>query len=137
MSTPKKRLFAEALRQGANQKEAAIAAGYSEKTAKQAGSRLAKDPDVLAEIERRNAADAAPAVEHKEHEDPKAFLIERMNDESIDPRLRIDAAKALLPYLYTKSGGEGKKAAREEAAKDVAGGGKFGAGQAPKLRSVN
>lgn len=38
--------FAKALIAGKSNKDAAIAAGYSEKTAAQSGSRLAKDPEV-------------------------------------------------------------------------------------------
>ncbi|MCF8210468.1 MAG: hypothetical protein K9K38_13870 [Rhodoferax sp.] len=34
--------------------------------------------------------------------DPKQFLQDVMNDQSIDLRLRIDAAKALLPYSNTE-----------------------------------
>ena len=47
-----KELFAKAKLRGLSNREAAIAAGYSEKTASASGSRLAKDEDVLAEIER-------------------------------------------------------------------------------------
>jgi phage terminase small subunit len=43
--------FAQAKLAGKPNKAAAIAAGYSEKTAAQAGSRLAKDPDVIAWLE--------------------------------------------------------------------------------------
>lgn len=46
--TSRKKLFAEALKKGMTQKAAAIAAGYSEKTAKVKGSQLAKDPHVVA-----------------------------------------------------------------------------------------
>lgn len=47
-----KELFAKAKLRGLSNRESAIAAGYSEKTASASGSRLAKDVDVLAEIER-------------------------------------------------------------------------------------
>lgn len=46
--TPKKRAFVDALRGGASNKEAAIAAGYAASSASAAGSRLAKDPYVMA-----------------------------------------------------------------------------------------
>lgn len=46
--TNRKKLFAKALKKGMTQKAAAIAAGYSEKTAKVKGSQLAKDPHVVA-----------------------------------------------------------------------------------------
>ena len=47
-----KEVFAKAKLRGLSNREAAIAAGYSEKTASACGSRLAKDEDVLAEIAR-------------------------------------------------------------------------------------
>lgn len=48
MLTNKKRLYAEARLSGLNQKDSAIAAGYSAATADQSASRLEKDPDVIA-----------------------------------------------------------------------------------------
>lgn len=65
-----KELFAKAKLRGLSNREAAIAAGYSEKTASASGSRLAKDVDVLAEIERLKffqspepvAVESSPAV---------------------------------------------------------------------------
>ncbi|MBD1590397.1 terminase small subunit, partial [Pseudomonas typographi] len=53
--TPKKRAFIKAVREGASNKDAAIAAGCPEKSASAAGSRLAKDPDVVAELHKLNA----------------------------------------------------------------------------------
>ncbi len=53
MLTTQKRKFALALMSGENRTAAAIAAGYSGKTARVKGSRLAKDPEVLAFIERK------------------------------------------------------------------------------------
>src|SRR5690606_12974202 len=48
--TPKKRRFIDAIRGGASNRDAAIAAGCPEKSASAAGSRLAKDPDVVNEL---------------------------------------------------------------------------------------
>jgi phage terminase small subunit len=53
--TSKKRAFIVAVRDGASNKEAAIAAGCSPKTASAAGSRLAKDADVVRELHKLNA----------------------------------------------------------------------------------
>lgn len=50
--TGRKALFVEAKMAGMSNTNAAIHAGYSEKTAPQAGSRLAKDPDVIAAVPR-------------------------------------------------------------------------------------
>ena len=66
--------------------------------------------------------------------DPKNFLLTVMNDEEADPRLRMDAAKALLPFVHQKLGEGGKKDARLDSAKK-AGAGKFSAA-APPLRLV-
>ncbi|XBG32168.1 terminase small subunit [Pseudomonas sp. 13.2] len=63
--TDKKRRFVDALLSGASNRESAIAAGYSEKTASQAGSKLAKDPDVLAEVGRRLKQKQASSTEVK------------------------------------------------------------------------
>lgn len=131
--TDKKRRFAEALKSGASNRDAAIAAGYSEKTAAQAGSRLAKDPDVLAHIGRKEALieakqqanDAGKPFDigslSKMYSDPADFLRAVMNDVSEDVKLRVDAAKVLMPYVHAKPGEKGKKAERQERAEKVAG----------------
>lgn len=64
-------------------------------------------------------------------DDPKDFLIKAMSSTALDLRLRIDAAKALLPYQYAKAG-EGKKQEAEAAASRVAKG-KFAPATPPKL----
>lgn len=53
--TPKKRRFIDAIRGGASNRDAAIAAGCPEKSASSAGSRLAKDPDVVHELHKLDA----------------------------------------------------------------------------------
>lgn len=68
-------------------------------------------------------------------DDPRVFLVSVMNDPIADARLRLDAAKALLPYVAEKPGEAGKKQQRAQAAKKVSGG-KF-ASVAPPLRLVS
>nr|WP_288355645.1 terminase small subunit [uncultured Pseudomonas sp.] len=148
--TEKKRRFADALLSGASNKKAAIDAGYSEKTAPQAGSKLAKDPDIVAYVARRKQFDEARAEVKSETEkvnsdraaeteasgkDPIAFLERMMANELEDPKLRIDAAKALLPYKHAKKGELGKKEQAKEKAGQAAGG-KFGPRQPPQLKAV-
>lgn len=130
--TDKKRRFADALKSGATQKDAAIQAGYSAKTAAQAGSRLAKDPDVLAHIGRKEAIIEAKQQAKadgktfdigslsKMYADPADFLKAVMNDVSEDVKLRVDAAKVLMQYTHAKPGEKGKKQERQEAAEKVA-----------------
>lgn len=181
--TPKKRAFIDAIRGGASNKDAAIAAGCSAKTASAAGSRLAKDPDVMLELHKLNAlfpkaggvkadvkagvkaerpkhapkAAAEPAVEPADrpaddqadedepagfdlakaltHSDPKDFLLAVMNDGGTEPKLRVDAAKALMPFIHQRRGEGGKKEQAKDKA-NAAAGGKFGPRQPPQLKAV-
>lgn len=54
------------------------------------------------------------------HKDPLTFLLAVMNDGETDARLRIDAAKAALPFVHQKLGEGGKKEQKDEAAKKAA-----------------
>jgi phage terminase small subunit len=158
--TGKKKLFADAVLIGKSNREAAIAAGYSVKTASAAGSRLVKDKEVAKYLEsRRKVADSPkveakaepgvepPAVDHsppapaagqldlgllnKFYVDPKDFLMAAMNDFELEPKHRIDCAKSLMPFKHKKLGEGGKKEETEEAAKKAAG--RFSPGAPPKL----
>lgn len=58
---------------------------------------------VISDVERSSAVQTSgnplpPAPRQQGHLDAKRFLTEVMNDPSVDMHLRIDAAKALLPY---------------------------------------
>ena len=146
--TAKKKAFAQAKHDGADNKEAAIFAGYSHETASQAGSRLAKDPDVIAHIERLKIntevkADAKPEqrpiITKKDIEnagsrsDPLRFLEEIWTDPVEDMKLRMDAAKAALPYFHGKVAEKGKKESQVDDAKAAAtGGGKYATRSARK-----
>ena len=109
--TAKKKAFAQAKHDGANNKEAAIFAGCSPETASQAGSRMAKDPDVIAHLERLTSVkdintdvkpDQKPIITKKDIEtagsraDPLKFLEEIWTDPVEDMKMRMDAAKAAL-----------------------------------------
>lgn len=143
--TDKKRRFADALMSGASQAEAAVTAGYSEKTAKQQGYKLARDPDVLRYIERMEALEDEKQQASAEgrqvnlpdlaqrFDDPADFLRSVMNNEREEMRLRMDAAKTLMPYTHAKLGEVGKKEQKREAAKE-AGKGRFATGRAPRLQ---
>lgn len=163
MLTAQKRKFAVALMSGMSQKDAAIKAGYSEKSARSKGSQLAKDPEVIAFISRKKQevieTDAVPTYGKKvytppvnspqkkeggvaspvvpavvgEFDDPLHFLMAVMNDSTEDIDTRKDAAKAMLPYVHPKKGETGKKEARNAAAKAAAGVSKFGSMAPPKL----
>ena len=145
--TGKKRAFADAVLAGFSNKEAAIRAGYSAATAAQAGARLVKDKDVAAFLTANKKAPPvagvlaapppppAPTFDISAalmHSDPRAFLLAAMNDAALDAKLRIDAAKALMPFTHTKLGEGGKKDQKQDAARK-AGAGKFGSAEPPKL----
>lgn len=146
--TGKKRLFADALSAGKSNKEAALAAGYSAATASAAGSRLAKDKDVLDHLARKAAKSAKVAASPDQvedesvafdlasalsHKDPRAFLLAAMNDVALEPRLRIDAAKALMPFEFAKKGESSGKKEEAAAKAKAAAAGKFGRREPPKL----
>ncbi|ANY85978.1 terminase small subunit [Pseudomonas putida] len=173
--TSRKRAFIAALREGASNRDAAVAAGYSEKTASAAGSRLVKDKDVAAELAKLRAlglmppdvkahvktkdasepstqaeSETEPAAAKDDHaapepagfdlmqallhRDPKDFLLSVMNDLGSEPKLRVDAAKALMPFIHPRKGESGKKDQAQAKAEQAATG-KFGARRGP-LRSV-
>jgi phage terminase small subunit len=149
--TGKKRAFADAVLAGSSNGEAAIAAGYSAKTAPQAGSRLVKDVAVAAYLAvnrstptkpakaTAKAPPTAPAADGYAYEytsDPESFLTAAMNDDTLEMRMRVDAAKALMPYKHPKLGEGGKKDQTQSAAKK-AGAGKYSSAEPPKLATAN
>lgn len=142
----KMKKFAQAVVDGLSNKEAAISAGYAEKTASQQGSKLRKDPEIIVHIEKlkadkegRSLTSEKPKVktantyeddnplddEDYAKDDPLQFLIDVMNKSS-DMFLRFNAAKAALPYVHGKVAEKGKKETKEDAAKKATQGGKFG-----------
>lgn len=142
----KMKKFAQAVVDGLSNKEAAISAGYAEKTASQAGSKLRKDPEIIVYIEKlkadkegRSLTSEKPKVKTVDsHEndnpldddkyakdDPLQFLIDVMN-KSDDMFLRFNAAKAALPYVHGKVAEKGKKETKADEAKKATQGGKFG-----------
>lgn len=68
------------------------------------------------------------------YDDPEKFLRAVMNDSGTEAKLRIDAAKALMPYVHPKKGEGGKKEKQQDEAKKVAS--RFAAAAPPKLAAV-
>lgn len=138
--TEKKKAFALAKRNGKDNKEAAILAGCPEKTASAAGARLAKDPDVIAYLDRLDKATPEQAVKHEVKplttftsiqaantlDDPLEFLKSVYTDQVEDMALRVRAAQAALPYVHGKVAEKGKKETKADEAKKATQGGKFG-----------
>lgn len=88
--------------------------------ARPGAGRPRKEPDVLALFET--------------YDDPLEFLKAVMNDKAASAQMRVDAAKAMLPYKHNKLGEGGKKDQQQQAAKK-AGNGKFGSAP-PPLRVI-
>lgn len=63
---------------------------------------------------------------------PLEFLLSVMNDNEVEDKLRLDAAKTAAQYCHAKKGEGGIKDAQQDAAKK-AGAGKFGASAPPRL----
>lgn len=57
--------------------------------------------------------------------DPRAVLVAIMNDAGEDPKLRLEAAKALMPFTHGKVAEQGKKGAQQDAANKAATGSRF------------
>jgi phage terminase small subunit len=137
--TEKKKAFALAKRNGKENKEAAILAGCPEKTASAAGARLAKDPDVIAYLERLEEATPEQVVKHEVKplttftaiqnaglkDDPLEFLKSVWTDQVEDMALRVRAAQAALPYVHGKVAEKGKKETKAETAREGSKSGKF------------
>src|SRR5262245_2428929 len=114
--TDNQRRFVDAKARGASNKEAAEAAGYAPSTASQAGSRLAKNPEIVAAIESLKAErdvkggggsrKTSPSPGHGSEldrveqddglqdipftSDPKVWLLAVMNAPQADSKLRVD-----------------------------------------------
>ncbi|WP_374435313.1 terminase small subunit [Inhella sp.] len=65
------------------------------------------------------------------YDDPEQFLRAVMNDATAEAKLRIDAAKALMPYVHPRKGEGGKKDAAQQAAKKA--NNRFAPATPPKL----
>lgn len=155
--TDKQRRFVDAKARGATNKEAAEAAGYAAATASAAGSRLAKNPQIVEALEKRARVKARskraepepdPEIEGEQgcagdeggsgeqlsnlpfSTDPLVWLLALMNEPKAKVFDRRNAAQAALPYIHGKKADQGKKDQQALAAKEV-GKGRFGQGKPP------
>ncbi|MFW1946250.1 terminase small subunit [Acinetobacter guillouiae] len=89
--TAKMRKFAQAVVSGLSNKDSAITAGYAEKTAAQAGAKLAKNPDIISYIEKLKAdkkltSDTQKVKAEKDKVKPENF-VEIVSVERIEPEV--------------------------------------------------
>lgn len=148
--TAKKKKFAHGLILGKSNRDAAIYADYSEKSASTKGAMLSKDPEILeylAKVKDAQPKDAEVQVGNEKvkqvvipevitkvdilnaekTQDPLDFLVAVFSNPDVDNKLRVEAAKAALPYKHGKVAEKGKKEFKaDEAKKAATGGGRFG-----------
>ena len=134
--TENMKAFARAKMHGKSNKDAALAAGYSEKSAGSKGSQLARDPEVIAYLdgllkqggagveafESMPLGEAAIQADAKEMEsvtNSLEFLRSIYKNPRLERKTRIEAAKAALPYEFGKVGEKGVKQGREDHASEV------------------
>ena len=133
MLTEQMKKFGDAIASGLLQKDAAILAGYKENHAASQASRLMKNPELITYIEEKRQQ-RKPKIENRgvvvaienENDDPLNYLKSVWTNEAEDPALRLNAAKAALPYVHGKVAEKGKKETKEDAAKAATKSGKFG-----------
>ncbi|MNF66384.1 Terminase small subunit [compost metagenome] len=150
--TSKQQKFVDAKACGASNKEAAEAAGYAASTASAAGSRLAKEPKIVAALEMLKASGnvkaeptaVRPAANHGETDDsaagnddeslselpntgdPLVWLLALMNEPKAKVFDRRNAAQAALPYVHGKKADQGKKDQKQQAAEQAGKSSRFG-----------
>jgi phage terminase small subunit len=142
--TAKQQAFVANKVAGVANRDAAIAAGYSVAGASVAADKLMRNPAVRAAI--KTATKAAPAVDTRtnaptvlraKYKDSMALLMDAMNCEQLPIGVRMDCAKALLPYQHAKMGEVGKKEKAKERAHAISGKRHpFAPKQPPQLRVV-
>lgn len=143
--TAKQRAYAAARASGLTRKESAIKAGYAEASASVAANRLEKTKQVAEAIERmknppppraeKTAGKLAEKAKCKRgYSDPLAFMSRLMDDESEEPKLRLDAAKALASFTVTKKSDQTQAEKRQERAASATS--VFAPMGAPQLKAV-
>lgn len=98
--THKKRRFVAGLMAGQTPQQAALQAGYAPKGIKVAVHRMARCPHVAAHLAR--ARQWAHLPPRPQTDDPLEFMQALMLDPREPSSLRIEAAKALLPYQHAR-----------------------------------
>ena len=134
--TENMKAFVHAKVQGKSNKDSALAAGYSEKSAGSKGSQLAQNPEVIAYLAALlkqggegveafesmplgEAAINAEFVQMESVENSLDFLKSVYKDPRRKLADRIAAAKAALPFEHGKVGEKGVKQSREDEASDI------------------
>lgn len=148
---------------GIKNREAAIAAGFSPKSADVQAGRLMGRADIkkaIAKAKRdmRSGVTDKPDVDDADmddtakknrmpkanYRDPLVFLTDVMNHKHLPIAMRADAAFKMLPYMHARIADKGKKESKKDRAKELSGAGakpgakpRFATKQPPPLRVVD
>ena len=102
--------------------------------ARPGAGRKPRQPVLIETSQDKKSDDTVEVILAGDGKDPMQFLEDLMANPTLDAKLRLEAAKILMPFKHVRKGDVGKKAERQESAQKVAGG-KFAAA-APPLRVV-
>lgn len=140
--TEKQQKFAINKAAGVRNREAAIAAGYAANSADVAAAKLMQREDIRKAIKAASAACAKPEgvdidpMPRKRYPDALTFLADVMNGPKLPVALRVDAAKALMPYQHARMGEVGKKEKVKERADALTRKSRFSPKAPPTLRAI-
>lgn len=136
--TRQKEIYVEARLSGMARVDAAIQAGATERSAHVRASQLENDPDVKAAMAGNPLPTPGEGCDDPTI-DPVEFFRRMMNDVSVDPKVRLEAAKSLAAFTVAKPGTKARTTKKEEKSKkaeDMAN--KFLSADVPPLnKSVN
>lgn len=135
--TQKQQKFVEAKAHGLGNTQAATVAGYAANSAAVTATQLSKRPEIVKAIAALRRKMGKPEQEQAPKRSSDAESMRRSfgsslelmqaayNDINLPFGVRFEAAKQALPYEHAKVGEKGKKESRKDAAKEVAGRGRF------------
>lgn len=125
---------------GMQNRDAAIAAGYSERSADtQAGKLMMRDDitDAIGLARGDAADDSDDAGMRTDYPDSLSFLQDAYNNPKLSKSMRLSAAVAALPYEHAKLGEQGKKEKAKDRAREASQRPKFAAKHPPTLRAID
>lgn len=142
--TAKQQAFVTNKVAGCTNRDAALAAGYSVAAASTTADKLMAMPAIRSAIKAASPSvatkpGAVPVMPRKHYPDAMSYLMDTMNHPQLPIALRMDAAKALLPYQHARLGEQGKKEKAKDRAHKLTTGkrGTFAPKQPPNLQIVS
>lgn len=124
--TEKQQKFIANKAAGVKNRDAAIAAGFAANAADVQAAKLMQRADIKDAISAARkqpvAAATTTAMQRDSYGTPMEYLMDVMNHAQMPTAMRLDAAKALMPYQHARIGEKGKKEQAKDRATDIANG---------------